>query len=119
MIRVLIEWHCLPDKEAEMDGLLVELRAGAMRQRGYIFGETMRSADDPSLWLVISTWLDIDLWRAWETSPARQAIVGRIEPLRLTPPKVSAFGFVWETNWWPQDTGHYAMDEPAHPAKDL
>lgn len=93
MVRVIIERRCRPDKVAEMESLLVTLRAMAMGQRGYISGETLRSVDDPSLWLVISTWVDANLWKAWETMPGRREIASKIEPLLVAPEKVSIFSF--------------------------
>lgn len=94
MVRVIIERHSIPNKEAELESLLIDMRARAMRQRGYVSGETLRSTGDPSLWLLISTWLDANLWKAWETSPERQKIVGKMEPLLVAPEKISVFGFV-------------------------
>ena len=94
MVKVTIERHCLPNKEAELVKLLVELRSRAMWQRGYHSGETLRSVDDPSLWLVIGTWLDADLWKAWNNSPKRKEITARIAPLLSEEEKVSVFSFV-------------------------
>jgi len=93
MVRVIIERHCQPGKQAEMESLLVELRTKAMRQRGYISGETLQSVDDPLLWLVISTWTDADLWRMWETMPERRETLSKIEPVLAAPEKVSIFSF--------------------------
>lgn len=94
MIRVIIERRCRTNKEAELERLLVELRTKAMRQPGYVSGETLRSGDDPSLWLVISTWLNADLWKAWETSPERRQIGSKMEPLLIAPEKISVFSFM-------------------------
>ena len=93
MVRVIIERRCRPDKVAEMESLLVALRGMAMGQRGYISGETLRSVDDPSLWLVISTWVDADLWKEWEAMPERREIASNMEPLLVAPEKVSIFSF--------------------------
>jgi quinol monooxygenase YgiN len=93
MIRVIIERHCKPDKEAELEKLLVELRARAMKQPGYVSGETLRSVDDPCHWLVISTWVDVDRWKVWEAMPERLEIGSRIEPLLSAQRKISIFGF--------------------------
>lgn len=103
MIRVIIERHCQPDKAAELEELLVDLRTKATQQRGYVSGETLRSIEDPSRWLVISSWLDAELWQAWESSPERQEIVRKVDPLLTTPEKVSVFAFVWEACWWPTE----------------
>ena len=93
MIRIIIERHCQPNKTAEMESLLVQLRTMAMKQRGYISGETLHSIEDPSLWLVISTWVDVDLWKVWETMPERREITGKIESLMVGPEKVSIYNF--------------------------
>lgn len=94
MVRVIIERRCQPGKEAEIETLFVDLRSRAMRQRGYVSGETLQSVDDPSLWLVISTWVNSDLWKTWESSPEREEIMRKIEPLLAAPEKISIFGFM-------------------------
>jgi len=93
MIRVIIERHCKPDRCAEMEQLLMELRTKATPFHGYISGETLQSRDDPSFWLVISTWVDIDSWKAWEMSLKRDEAARKIEPLLTTPEKVTIFDF--------------------------
>ena len=94
MIRVIIERHFRPELEAEAVGLLLEMRGRAMRKPGYVSGETLRSLDDPSVWLVISNWMDSGVWREWETSPERRELTGRIESLLTMPEKVSAYSYV-------------------------
>lgn len=94
MIRVIIERHHKPDKEVELDKLLLELRAGAMNRPGYVSGETLRSIDDPFHWLVISTWVDIGSWKTWEATPERLEIGRKIEPLLNATSKVSLYEFV-------------------------
>jgi heme-degrading monooxygenase HmoA len=93
MVRVIIERRCQPNKELELETLLVELRSKVVRLRGYVSGETLRSVDDPSLWLVISTWLDAELWKAWENSPERKEVITKIERLLVAPAKTSVFSF--------------------------
>lgn len=66
---------------------------------GYVSGETLRSLDDPSLWVVLSTWLDADLWKAWEASPERKEIEDSIGRITSAPAKVSAFSFMWKACW--------------------
>ncbi len=93
MFRVIIERHCHPDKIAELERLLVDLRAKATRQPGYISGETLQAVDDPTFWLVISTWTDLEHWKKWETSPPRQEDTKKVAPLLTAPEKVSIFKF--------------------------
>jgi len=99
MIRVIIERRFQAGRETELENLLVELRSRAMAQPGYVSGETLRSLDDPSLWVVLSTWLDASLWKAWEASPERKEIEDRIGRIASAAAKVSAFSFVWKACW--------------------
>lgn len=94
MVRVIIERRCQRYGEIELLRLLTELRVKTINQPGYVSGETLSSVTDPLHWVVISTWLDIDVWKAWETSPDRLEITDKIKPLLATPEKVSVFTFV-------------------------
>ena len=107
MIRVMIERRFQAGKEAELENLLVELRSRAMAQPGYVSGETLRALDDPSLWLVLSTWLDVSLWKAWEASPERLEIEDKIGRIAIAPAKVSAFSFGWKACWSENEAAHW------------
>ena len=91
MVRVLIERNCQSGKEAQLRGLLIELRMAAMRQPGYISGETLREADNPSNFMVISTWISLEAWKAWQTSRQRLLIEEMMEPLIKESRKVRVF----------------------------
>ncbi|HYA13020.1 MAG TPA: antibiotic biosynthesis monooxygenase family protein [Syntrophales bacterium] len=91
MVRVLIERNCQPGKDAQLRALLIELRMAAMRQPGYISGETLREADNPSNYLVISTWITLEAWKAWQTSRQRLLIEEMMEPLIVGARKVRVF----------------------------
>ncbi len=91
MIRVMIERHSQPGKEKELRNLLIELRSEALRQHGYISGETLREADDPANFIVISTWMTIDTWKVWQAARQRLAIEEMMDPILSTPRKVRVF----------------------------
>ena len=94
MVRVIIERHIKEGKERDLANLLLELRTKAMHCPGYITGETLRSPDDPSHWVVISTWADADAWTAWVSSPERQELAAKIELLLSSPPKTTIFSSI-------------------------
>ena len=94
MIRVVIERRCKSGKELELENMLTDLRIRAMQQHGYISSETLRSVKDPSHWLVISTWLYSDLWKAWEDMPERREITNKIAPLLINPERISFYTFL-------------------------
>ena len=84
-IRVLIERKIVPENQPSLNNLLMKLRGKAMLAKGYISGETLRSLDDPTEYLVISTWNSLDDWRRWESDQERQDIQGQIDNLLRMP----------------------------------
>ncbi len=61
--------------------MLIELRAMADRQPGYISGETLRNVEDPHEYLVISTWKALESWKWWMANAERAELEGRIDAL--------------------------------------
>jgi heme-degrading monooxygenase HmoA len=94
VVRVIIEHRCKPGKEAELWSLLGELRGKVINQSGHVSSETLRSLDDPSYWMVISTWTDVKRWKAWEVSRERKETINKIKQVLVTPEKVSVFSFM-------------------------
>jgi heme-degrading monooxygenase HmoA len=60
--KVLIERQVLPGNESVVTSLLADLRAEALRSHGYIYGETWRDADTPSIIAVLSVWASRAHW---------------------------------------------------------
>jgi len=93
MIRLIIERKIKPGKEREAWELLHELRSKAMRQTGYVSGETLLGYDDPLLWVAISTWLSAKAWQDWQKSPERRAMEDREKELIDAPIKITVLKF--------------------------
>jgi heme-degrading monooxygenase HmoA len=91
MIRVMIERYCQPGKEKQLRDMMLELRSAAMRQPGYLTGETLREVENPSLFMVISTWITLEAWKVWQTSRQRLLIEEMMEPLIKESRKVRVF----------------------------
>ncbi|NPV05433.1 MAG: antibiotic biosynthesis monooxygenase [Syntrophaceae bacterium] len=81
LVKVLIKRRVTQDKEAALLDLITQLRTLASRQPGYISGETLRSADNPDEYLVISTWQTLDDWKRWLASKERAALQEQIDKL--------------------------------------
>ena len=89
MVRIIIE-----HKTKDVDGLinaLWRLRTEAMKQRGYITGETLVNIEDPSSVLVISTWEKAEDWDTWNISETRAKLTKPINEILLEPYKVRKF----------------------------
>jgi len=61
--------------------LIVELRSHAMKQHGYISGETLKCIDRPGEYLVISTWDSLADWENWLNSQERKILEDKIESI--------------------------------------
>ena len=79
-VKVLIERRVRKGYEELVWQMLRDLRGQAVRQKGYLYGETWRSLDDPRLFMVSSTWGCREYWDAWVTDEFRQRMEVRIRP---------------------------------------
>lgn len=73
--------------------MLDELREMAHRQPGYISGETMRNIEDPSEYLVISTWKAFEDWQRWFRNERRAELEGRVDALLCSSTVYKVFGY--------------------------
>ena len=59
--------------------LIVELRSLAVRQSGYISGETFFNLDRPEECVVIGRWTSLEHWQQWKMDKRRIELVDNIE----------------------------------------
>jgi len=93
-IRVLIEREVDPGQEGKLQALLMEVRGKAINAKGYISGETLRSATKPNKFLVISTWNSLDEWNEWQASVDRKKFQESLNKLLLTPEKTAVYVYL-------------------------
>lgn len=91
MVRIVIERRLKEGRRGDLLPLLRELRAVAMHQSGYVTGETLASAGDPSIISTLSTWRSLEAWKAWEKSEQRIKLYKKIESLLVEKPKVTIY----------------------------
>jgi heme-degrading monooxygenase HmoA len=81
-IEVLIKRVTKPGADAKvLLPHILELRALAVRQPGYISGETLFNLDRPEECLVISRWTTLEHWQQWKKSARRNELNENIEKL--------------------------------------
>ena len=78
-VKIFIRRRIPGDRTNDLLPLFKRLRNLATNQSGYISGETLKNLDDPSDYLVISTWQSIDDWREWVVSGERMEIQNEID----------------------------------------
>lgn len=94
MIRVLVEHNAKSKADAEKAiDVIHQLRNEAMKQPGYITGETLINSEDPENVVVISTWNKEENWHTWDTSKIRIEITQDINPLLKVPYTVRIYLF--------------------------
>ena len=80
-VTVLIRRKVATGKDELLENLYRELIAQAMTQQGYIGAETMKRADLPDEYLVISKWETVEDWSRWLISETRRSYQERIDAL--------------------------------------
>ena len=80
-VKILITRSISQEVVPVVRPLIVELRAHAMRQSGYISGETLKCIDRPGEYLVISTWESLDDWNKWLDSQERKILEEKIDTI--------------------------------------
>ena len=81
-IQVIIKRKVKQGRQAkELVPLILQLRARATYQPGYISGETLSDTEHPGDCLVISRWETIEDWNNWVSNQERSEIDQKIESL--------------------------------------
>lgn len=81
-IEVMIRRRVQQGRQArEMVPLVLQLRALATVQPGYISGRTLIEIDNTGELLVISTWESLETWKRWSVSSERLEIERKIEAI--------------------------------------
>ena len=80
-VRVFIKRYVKNGKTEAALELLKDVRSNALKQPGYISGETLVNHYDPCNIAVVSTWQSIDDWIRWQDSDTRSDIEVQLEGL--------------------------------------
>ena len=81
-IEVMIKRKIMQGPQAgKLVPLILQLRALATYQPGYIAGKTLVNVENPEDCLVVSEWQSLEYWYSWMKSEQRAAIQGKIDAL--------------------------------------
>ena len=92
-VKILIHRKVKPGKEKELSAAVRNLRSQIVHAGGYISGETLRSIEDSSRYLVISTWRSLEDWKRWADSPDRKAFQRKTEPMLEEPTQITSYEY--------------------------
>lgn len=93
-VRIIIERKIKKGKDMDLTKLLLEVRSRALRQKGYIAGETLRDYEVPSTYIVITTWENVEDWKSWSTNEERLEVQAEIEELLTELPKTKIYELI-------------------------
>ena len=72
--------------------LIVELRSLAVRQSGYISGETFFNLNRPEECVVIGRWTSLEYWQQFKKNPRRNELIDKIEKHLDKKPEYNFYG---------------------------
>ena len=90
-VKILIKRSISQEVAQVVRPLIVELRAHAMRQPGYISGETLKCIDRPGEYLVVSTWQSANDWHKWLNTQERRLLEERIDAITGNPTEYTTY----------------------------
>lgn len=93
MVKILLERSIKGKHVAEIVRLLRQLRVMAMKQPGYVGGETLHAVDDPNYYLVISSWESLESWQAWFKNPEREKLQAEVDSFLESPTRMRIFTY--------------------------
>jgi heme-degrading monooxygenase HmoA len=90
-IKVFIKRHIKEGKTDAVLALLHLFRTNALKQPGYISGETLVNHYDPRSITVVSMWQTVDDWIRWQESDERSSHEAELEGLLEQPTKFEIY----------------------------
>ena len=90
-VTVMIIWHFKETITQSCYRMIFDLRAGAMKQPGYICSDTLQSRDDPMKLTILSHWQDAESWEKWKSNPERVSMASKMEKCLDRPPQYEVF----------------------------
>ena len=93
MVRILIKRHIKEGALKDVYPLVNEQRAKAVKQRGYVKGETLSRYQNPNCLLVFSMWMSMEDWLAWKENKERRVIEEKLEQFLESPTEYDEYIF--------------------------
>ena len=90
-VKVIIKRRIKDGKTDDALALFKKIRSNALKQAGYISGETLVNHYDSSTIAVISTWQTIEDWIRWQESDERATSEVELESLLEEPAKFEIY----------------------------
>lgn len=90
-VKIMIERQFKEAVDPDILEIIDEIRIKALRDRGYIGGETIVNCDNPKEVLVISAWASVDDWKRWYEKKEWEELEKKLLRRLAEPVKIRAF----------------------------
>lgn len=80
-IKVILKRKVRNEMHEELTPLLIQLRNMANEQTGYISGQTLINMDDPTEYLVLSSWKSVNDWENWLGCEKRKEVQAKVDDI--------------------------------------
>jgi len=90
-VKIMIERKFKEAVDSDILEIIDEIRIKALRDKGYIGGETVVNCDDPKEVLVISAWSSVEDWKTWHEKKEWKELEKKLLRRIAEPVKIRAF----------------------------
>ena len=90
-IKIVIERKFKEAVVQEILEIIDEIRIKALRDKGYIGGETIVNVDDDREVLVVSAWSSVEDWKTWYDKKEWEELEKKLTPRLEEPAKIRIF----------------------------
>ena len=80
-VVVITELHVAPHQADHTLAIATELRANAIRQPGFITGDTLIDIDDHCRVVMVAYWRSLKDWQEFDSSEVRRTLEGDVDSL--------------------------------------
>lgn len=94
MVRVVVRRQMKEHTEGKVQNILLDLRAAALHQPGYVTGQTLVNIADPHEIVTLGTWVSPEHFTAWRESEQRVELAAVLSPLLAAEEQISIYRIV-------------------------
>jgi len=84
---------------ANIDDIFLKFRSATVTHAGFIGAQNLRTINDSSIAVLVTTWENLGSWKLWETSNAMREIIKEAAPLLVEEPKITIYQITPTVTW--------------------
>ena len=97
MVKIIVGYEL--QEGADIQGLLVKLRAYALTFPGFVSAEHIRGVENTSIVALLYNWERLENWQAWESSKISQQILQEARESLASEPRITIYTIMPTSAW--------------------